>query len=366
MLPSRSLTKQTADGTEPDYKLPLWDGTHLTGLPWLRELEACEHMFDADVAYYLRTGAVVTSAAKTAVSSLEHSALLSQDIIRKQNYCVSNPIPDDNFKALYADIQTKIAAGEAPFTGPAIKAALPTKPALVSLPDNHVLSPDRIMVIDLKLRNAILALITSRGRKLHYQQLTQSGATLLKHLINDTQPSAGTYGSLLYAATNTRPDIAYAVGMLRRAMGKPTPPDLYAAGLRVVAYLAHHKHIGLRYECDQVPLSGMSDADWAVRHSTSGFVFSMSKAAISWGSKKQPSIALSSCESEIMAASEAAKEAVYLDRFVAELGFMSRSVHADTPQTSQDFSRLFGTLYGEGLGSPPWVCDLMGPQETFF
>ena len=126
-------------------------------------------------------------------------------------------------------------------------------------------------------------------------------------------------GSLLYAATNTRPDIAYAVGMLCRAMGKPTP-DLYAAALRVVAYLAHHKHIGLRYECDQVPLSGMSDADWAVRHSTSGFVFSMSKAAISWGSKKQPSIALSSCESEIMAASEAAKEAVYLDRFVAELG----------------------------------------------
>ena len=51
----------------------------------------------------------------------------------------------------------------------------------------------------------------------------------------------------------------------------------------------------------------MSDADWAVRHSTSGFVFSMSKAAISWGSKKQPTIALSSCESEIMAASEAAK-----------------------------------------------------------
>ena len=127
-------------------------------------------------------------------------------------------------------------------------------------------------------------------------------------------------GSLLYAATNTRPDIAYAVGMLCRAMGKPTP-DLYAAGLRVVAYLAHHKHIGLHYECDQMPLSGMSDADWAVKHSTSGYVFSMSKAAISWGSKKQPTIALSSCESEIMAASEAAKEAVYLDRFVAELGF---------------------------------------------
>ena len=127
-------------------------------------------------------------------------------------------------------------------------------------------------------------------------------------------------GSLLYAATNTRPDIAYAVGMLCRAMGKPTA-ELFDAGLRVVAYLSHHKHVGLRYECDQKPLAGMSDADWAVKHSTSGYVFSMSKAAISWGSKKQPTIALSSCESEIMAASEAAKEAVYLDRFVAELGF---------------------------------------------
>ena len=131
-------------------------------------------------------------------------------------------------------------------------------------------------------------------------------------------------GSLLYAATNTRPDIAYAVGMLCRAMGKPTP-DLFAAGLRVVAYLTHHKYIGLRYECDQAPLSGMSDADWAVKHSTSGYIFTMSKAAISWGSKKQPSIALSSCESEIMAASEAAKEAIYLDRFVAELGFKGDS-----------------------------------------
>ena len=47
----------------------------------------------------------------------------------------------------------------------------------------------------------------------------------------------------------------------------------------------------------------------------------MSKAAISWGSKKQQSVALSSCEAEIVAASEAAKEAIYLDRLYEELGF---------------------------------------------
>ena len=44
-------------------------------------------------------------------------------------------------------------------------------------------------------------------------------------------------------------------------------------------------------------------------------------AAISWSSKRQPTIALSSCEAEIMAASEAAKEAVYLDKLFTELGF---------------------------------------------
>ena len=127
-------------------------------------------------------------------------------------------------------------------------------------------------------------------------------------------------GSLLYAATNSRPDIAYAVSMLCRAMARPTPA-LFEAALRVVCYLFRHRHVGLFYEYGPSALSGMSDADWAVKHSTSGFVFMMSKAAISWGSKKQQSIALSSCEAEIVAASEAAKEAIYLDRLHAELGF---------------------------------------------
>ena len=78
-------------------------------------------------------------------------------------------------------------------------------------------------------------------------------------------------GSLLYASSKTRPDIAFAVGMLCRAMGKPST-ELMDAGLRVLAYLHHHKGIGLRYEDDQRELSGMSDASWAVRHSTSGYV----------------------------------------------------------------------------------------------
>ena len=103
-------------------------------------------------------------------------------------------------------------------------------------------------------------------------------------------------------------------------MSKPTP-ELFNDALRVLAYLYRHRHIGLCYEASSEPLSGMTDSDWAVRHSTSGYVFTLARAAISWSSKRQPTIALSSCEAEIMAASEAAKEAIYLDRLCSELGF---------------------------------------------
>ena len=67
-------------------------------------------------------------------------------------------------------------------------------------------------------------------------------------------------------------------------------------------------------------MHGFTDSDWDVRHSTSGFVFTLHRAAISWGSKKQTSVALSSCEAELMASSEAGKEAVYLRSFLEELG----------------------------------------------
>ena len=68
------------------------------------------------------------------------------------------------------------------------------------------------------------------------------------------------------------------------------------------------------------PLHGYSDSDWATKHSTSGWVFILNQAAISWGSKKQKSVALSSCEAEIVAASEAGKEAVHLSNLASELG----------------------------------------------
>ena len=127
-------------------------------------------------------------------------------------------------------------------------------------------------------------------------------------------------GALLYAATNTRPDIAFATSLLCRAMGKPTV-ELHSAAMRVLAYLYRNRHLGLRYEKTGADtLEGYSDSDWATRHSTSGHTFHLGSASISWSSKKQPTVALSSCEAEIVAGTEAAKEAVYLSNFLQELG----------------------------------------------
>ena len=126
-------------------------------------------------------------------------------------------------------------------------------------------------------------------------------------------------GALLYCATNTRPDVAFAVGQLCRCMSKPTLSSLEAAVL-TLRYLYRTRDIGLRFQASDRRLHGYSDSDLAVKHSTSGWVFRLQSAAISWGSKKQKSVALSSCEAEITAASEAGKEAVHLAALSRELG----------------------------------------------
>ena len=126
-------------------------------------------------------------------------------------------------------------------------------------------------------------------------------------------------GALNYCVSNTRPDVAYAVGQLCRVvLARPTP-ELLTCAERVQCYLYRTRQIGLCYVADQKPLAGMSDSNWATKHSTSGWVFRFCTAAVSWGSKKQKSVALSSCEAEIVASSEAAKEGVYLKRLLEGL-----------------------------------------------
>ena len=76
---------------------------------------------------------------------------------------------------------------------------------------------------------------------------------------------------------------------------------------------------------DVVNLFGFSDADWGgqlgTRRSTTGYVFFVHGGPVSWTSKTQPSVALSSAEAEYMAAAAAAQEAVWLRALLDQLGF---------------------------------------------
>eukprot|EP00965_Chrysotila_dentata_P226359 6195363-Pleurochrysis_carterae.AAC.2 len=109
-------------------------------------------------------------------------------------------------------------------------------------------------------------------------------------------------GALLYCSTQTKTDVAYAVGILCRAMSCQTSELIAAAHRVLIMYLSQHRTIGLRFLQSNQPVADFSDSDWATRHSTSGYRFRYNQVAISWASKKQPSVALSSCEAEIIVA----------------------------------------------------------------
>ena len=123
----------------------------------------------------------------------------------------------------------------------------------------------------------------------------------------------------MYACTATRPDLAYAVHQHCRALSRPTP-ELMAELDVTFAYLDRNRALGLRFESGtQHTLEAYADASWEVKNSTSGWVVFWQNAPLVWGSRKQNSIALSSCEAEIIALSEAAKDVVYLRKFVRGL-----------------------------------------------
>ena len=126
-------------------------------------------------------------------------------------------------------------------------------------------------------------------------------------------------GCLMYAATSTRPDITYMVHKLCTCLQKPTP-ELMREVDHLLSYLARHSAVGLTFTKQASKLLGFADASWETRHSTSGWVVLWQQAALAWGSRRQKSIALSTAEAEIIALSEAAKDIVYLRKWLAGVG----------------------------------------------
>ncbi|KDQ62767.1 hypothetical protein JAAARDRAFT_190047 [Jaapia argillacea MUCL 33604] len=132
-------------------------------------------------------------------------------------------------------------------------------------------------------------------------------------------------GSLLYAMLGTRPDISYAITRLSRFNSNPSVSHWKAAKY-ILRYLKATKDFRLRFDGSTGSgLIGYSDADWAEnkddRHSTTGYCFLMAGGAVSWVTRRQPTVALSSTEAEYMALSDTSRQTAWFRTLLSELGF---------------------------------------------
>src|SRR5712664_3645063 len=128
---------------------------------------------------------------------------------------------------------------------------------------------------------------------------------------------------------NTRPDISFAVSCLSQFLENPGEAH-WQAVKRVFRYLAGTRNQALTYGTEQHGLQGYTDADGASqehRHAISGYTFIIDGGAVSWCSRKQELVTLSTAEAEYVAATHAAKECIWLRRLMGEL---FPSLHAQT------------------------------------
>jgi transposase InsO family protein len=139
-------------------------------------------------------------------------------------------------------------------------------------------------------------------------------------------PYISVVGSLMYLAVTTRPDIAYAAGVLARFNSNPGPAHWQAAK-HVLRYLKGTMDYKIAYQPSDSPepFITYSDADHGGNpdngKSTGGYVVKIGSGAVSWSSKLQSLVALSTTEAEHISAVEAGKEILWMRQFMGELGY---------------------------------------------
>ena len=136
---------------------------------------------------------------------------------------------------------------------------------------------------------------------------------------------ASLIGALNWIAAMTRPDIAFAVHKLSTYLVQPTEEHLQAAK-RLIRYLAGTIELGINYRPNSHNnggLIGYTDSSWHDDNnngrSTSAYLFKLWNGPISWRSRQQPIVAMSSAEAEYVSAAEACQEALYLRDLMYEL-----------------------------------------------
>ncbi|CAM8965807.1 unnamed protein product [Rhodiola kirilowii] len=129
-------------------------------------------------------------------------------------------------------------------------------------------------------------------------------------------------GSLMYLMNCTRPDIAYCVSRLARYTSNPGY-EHWKAIVRVLKYLRFTRDYGLHYTRYPEVIEGYTDASWISdiqdSKATSGYVFTLGGAAVSWKSSKQTLITRSTMEAEFVALDKCGEEAEWLRNFVEDI-----------------------------------------------
>jgi hypothetical protein len=154
-------------------------------------------------------------------------------------------------------------------------------------------------------------------------------------------------GSLMYL-TSTRPDIIFVVNLLSRYLVHPTELHLQAVK-RVLCYIKGTLSYGIFYkQSGNTELLAYTDSNYAGdledKKSTSGFLFMLSSGAVSWSSKKQPIVTLSTTEAEFIAAASCACQAVWLRRMLENLDHASAGttiIYCDNSSTIKLFKNPF-------------------------
>lgn len=128
-------------------------------------------------------------------------------------------------------------------------------------------------------------------------------------------------GSLMYASMGTRPDITFATNTVAQFVDNPAWIH-WEAVKKIFRYLKGTRNLELVYGGSKNDMVGFVDADGASqdhRRAISGYVFVVDGGAVSWSSKKQELVTLSTAEAEYVAATHAAKEAMWLRSLVNEI-----------------------------------------------
>ncbi|GJS54015.1 retrotransposon protein, putative, ty1-copia subclass [Tanacetum coccineum] len=141
-------------------------------------------------------------------------------------------------------------------------------------------------------------------------------------------PYASAVGSIMYAVRCTRPDVAFAQNITSRF--QQNPGELHWTAVKnILKYLRNTKDMFLVYggnPSTELRVECYCDAGFETDRddtkSQTGYVFVLNGGAVDWKSSKQSTTAMSATESEYIAASEAAMEAVWIRKFISGLGIV--------------------------------------------